>query len=120
VKADGQPVGLDRPAGLPQQGALNLLPVGDSPATRHRCQRVTHTAGALTRAVLAAVEARAQQLGAPAATTLGLKIEITGHPDRHLEHDATIPELLVPRLVEGLRLPVIVEHDRVEVQWHLV
>ncbi|MFP6685652.1 MAG: hypothetical protein VB934_13105 [Polyangiaceae bacterium] len=55
--------------------------------------------------------------------TLGLKIELTGQPERHIEHAATIPELLVPRLVDGLTLPVIVhptEPDKIEVQWHLV
>jgi len=55
--------------------------------------------------------------------TLGLKVELTGQPERHIEHAATIPELLVPRLVDGLTLPVIVhpnEPDKIEVQWHLV
>ena len=55
--------------------------------------------------------------------TLGLKIELSGQPERHIEHEATIPELLVPRLVDGLTLPVIVhpnEPDKIEIQWHLV
>ena len=55
--------------------------------------------------------------------TLALKIELTGQPERHVEHETTIPQLLVPRLVEGLALPVLVHRDdpeRIEVQWHLV
>ncbi|MBK7584286.1 MAG: hypothetical protein IPI67_29295 [Myxococcales bacterium] len=40
-----------------------------------------------------------------------------------LDHQTTIPPLLVPRLVQGLKLPLIVhpqDPSRVEVQWHLV
>jgi len=50
-------------------------------------------------------------------------VEVAGHSDRHIEHATTIRELLVPRLVDGLTLPIIVhpnEPDRIEVQWHLV
>ena len=58
--------------------------------------------------------------GAGRAATLGLKIELSGQPEQHVAHEAVIPELLVPRLVQGMKLPVIVEKQRIEVQWHLV
>ncbi|MBW2529682.1 MAG: hypothetical protein JRI23_36235 [Deltaproteobacteria bacterium] len=71
--------------------------------------------GLLGRATVETIAA-----GTGRRATLGLKIEVAGQPDQHIEHEAVIPELLVPRLVEGLKLPVIVEGGRVEVQWHLI
>ena len=57
------------------------------------------------------------------SATLGLKVELIGSAALHVEHYTTIPPLLVPRLVEGLTLPVVVDpedHTCIEVQWHLV
>jgi membrane protein implicated in regulation of membrane protease activity len=55
--------------------------------------------------------------------TLQLEIEVQGETPRVLPHATTVPELLVPRLVEGLTIPVLVDpraSERVEIQWHLV
>jgi hypothetical protein len=55
--------------------------------------------------------------------TLGLKIELAGRTEFRVDHVTTVPELLVPRLVQGLCVPVIVHpvaQDQIELQWHLL
>ncbi|MEZ4223320.1 MAG: hypothetical protein R3B13_20410 [Polyangiaceae bacterium] len=54
---------------------------------------------------------------------LSLEVQVAGQAPRHLEHVTGIPALLVPRLTQGLSLPIAVHpHDgsRLEIQWHLV
>lgn len=66
---------------------------------------------------------KAIRAGTGRHATLELVIETLGDPPRVLQHSATIPELLVPRVVEGLTIPVLVDPrapDHVEIQWHLV
>lgn len=75
--------------------------------------------GIPARATVQRISAAAQDH----AASLGLEIEVSGQAPRTLEHQTTIPPLLVPRLVQGLKLPLIVhpqDPSRVEVQWHLV
>jgi hypothetical protein len=55
--------------------------------------------------------------------TLGLNIEVTGAPIRNVDHRTLIPPLIIPRLTEGMALPIIVhprDPGRIEVQWHLL
>lgn len=57
------------------------------------------------------------------AATLRLRVELLGLPRYDVEHRTTIPPLIVPRLTEGMPLPILAHPEnkqRIEVQWHLV
>lgn len=57
------------------------------------------------------------------AAALTLELQTAGRETRQLEHTTSVPALLIPRIVQGLSLPVIVhprDEARVEIQWHLV
>ena len=104
-------------------GVLMLLALGALLATRltrRRHRRAVHLreTGIAGRATVERIVA-----GGDRSATLSLRVELTGKPTRAVEHVATVPELLVSRLVDGLTLPVLVDPDdgeHLEVQWHLV
>ncbi|MBW2524042.1 MAG: hypothetical protein JRI23_07700 [Deltaproteobacteria bacterium] len=76
------------------------------------------TEGKTGRATVKAIGA-----GAGRYVTLELEIESLGESPRTLQHSTNVPELLVPRVVEGLTIPVLVDpldSEHVEIQWHLV
>lgn len=57
------------------------------------------------------------------AARLTLEIQVAGRSPRQVVHTTTVPALLVPRLTQGLSLPVIVHPDdgsKLAIQWHLV
>jgi hypothetical protein len=66
---------------------------------------------------------RISSSGTGQTAVLTLKIEVSGQPTRGLDHQATIPALLMPRVTSGLVLPVIVDREdssRIEIAWHLL
>jgi hypothetical protein len=65
-------------------------------------------------------EVRAKHDG---SAVLALDVQVASAGKRNVEHHTTIPALLIPRVTQGVSLPVIVHpHDEsmLDVQWHLV
>jgi len=54
---------------------------------------------------------------------LGLRVELQGTEPWFQESETVVPTMLVPRVVDGLTLPVLVDPtdpSNLEIQWHLV